>query len=63
MKFGLKKFGGLLRCMTCGREDSLGDPDARVNGEGWPRCCGQTMRWITERQLREAGRTAPKEGK
>lgn len=46
----LKGFGGLLRCMTCGREKPLGDPGEKLS-EGWPRCCGYTMRWITERQF------------
>jgi hypothetical protein len=48
----LGAMGGVLRCMTCGGEQDLGDPGARIaGGVGWPKCCGYTMRWITARQL------------
>ena len=53
----LSSFGGILRCLTCGREQSLerGEAERRTyDGEGWPKCCGHTMRWITERELKEA---------
>lgn len=53
----LKKIGGRLECVMCGRLEPLGDPAARVMGAGWPTCCGYTMTWVTERQLRE--RKAP----
>lgn len=45
-------FGGLLRCETCGREQSMCEGDAgSYLFRGWPRCCGYTMRWWTQRQL------------
>lgn len=51
--------GGLLRCTVCLREEPLGDVGARTTGGGWPRCCGYTMRWLTQRELdAEAGRGA-----
>lgn len=46
----LAHFGGILRCITCGNQKPLGHI-ARHLRDGWPRCCGETMRWITERQL------------
>ena len=47
-----KAAGGLLRCHHCGGERELdGEKIARYFDEGWPRCCGQTMEWITDRQL------------
>lgn len=47
----LPGFGGVLRCTVCQREEPLGDPDVRVYGGGWPRCCGLTMRWWTQRLI------------
>lgn len=47
----LGHFGGVLRCETCQRTEPLGDPGRRVTGEGWPKCCGYTMRWWTQRQI------------
>lgn len=46
----LPTFGGHLRCETCGTEQPLGDTTAHIR-HGWPRCCGHTMRWWTQRQL------------
>lgn len=46
----LAPFGGLLRCTTCQRELPLGDVGAKLR-DGWPTCCGYTMRWFTQREL------------
>jgi hypothetical protein len=46
----LAEFGGLLRCTSCGLERPLGDPGRRLR-DGWPKHCGYTMRWWTQRQL------------
>jgi hypothetical protein len=46
----LSGFGGELRCMTCGRVSPLGDVGDRLTN-GWPKCCGYTMRWVTARQM------------
>jgi hypothetical protein len=43
-------FGGFLRCEMCGRRRNLGNI-ARHYRHGWPRCCGYTMRWWTQRQI------------
>lgn len=48
----LNGFGGLLRCLLCGIERPLGDTGGHLR-EGWPKCCGYTMRWVTRRQLAE----------
>lgn len=40
--------GGILRCETCG---ITGTPKPRYWRDGWPKCCGYTMRWWTQRQL------------
>lgn len=47
----LAGFGGILRCEVCGEVRPLGDPGARVAGGGWPKHCGYTMRWWTQRQI------------
>jgi hypothetical protein len=44
--------GGILKCLTCGKNFPLAE--ARVANSlanGWPKCCGYTMRWITAREL------------
>jgi hypothetical protein len=46
----LQEFGGLLRCTKCDRERTLGSVSHRL-ANGWPKCCGYTMRWMTQRQL------------
>jgi hypothetical protein len=46
----LREFGGVLRCLHCGHEEPLGDV-AHHLAHGWPRCCGYTMRWLTQREL------------
>lgn len=51
----LADFGGLLLCTVCGREQPLGDVAGNLR-EGWPKCCGYTMRWVTARQLAEEDR-------
>lgn len=46
----LQKLGGVLRCLKCGREVRLGDIAEKLR-TGWPECHGQTMLWVTSRQL------------
>ncbi len=46
-----QKLGGLLRCTVCGREEPLGSVGNKL-ANGWPKCHGYTMTWITARQLR-----------
>jgi hypothetical protein len=48
----LPRFGGILRCTTCSAELPLGDIAFKL-ARGWPKCCGYTMRWVTQRQLDE----------
>lgn len=50
----LAGLGGILRCGECGTEDTLTAYGiASYLRDGWPRCCGYTMTWITQRQLDE----------
>jgi hypothetical protein len=46
----LRALGGVLRCETCKNIKALGDIGAKLNS-GWPKCCGYTMRWWTQRQI------------
>lgn len=46
----LRSFGGILRCETCRHMKALGDVGAKFDN-GWPKCCGYTMRWWTQRQI------------
>jgi hypothetical protein len=46
----LQSFGGFLRCEGCGNRKQLGDVGRKLR-DGWPRCCGYTMRWWTQRQI------------
>lgn len=50
--FQLQGFAGVLRCTVCGREEPLGYVASRL-ANGWPKCHGYTMRWVTARQLAE----------
>lgn len=54
----LSGFGGYLRCRHCGHSADLGDPGRRVTSTGWPKCCGYTMEWITQRQIDSGERPA-----
>lgn len=49
----LALMGGVLVCDSCAVSRPIGDADdiGRWSREGWPMCCGYTMRWITEREL------------
>ena len=48
----LDPFGGILRCETCRTSHAMQPGDAgRYTAKGWPRCCGYTMRWWTQRQI------------
>lgn len=48
----LEGFGGVLRCETCRRTQPM-QPGAASSytSNGWPTCCGYTMRWWTQRQI------------
>lgn len=48
----LRGFGGILRCETCGHTRGLGNIGNELQG-GWPKCCGYTMRWVTDREMEE----------
>jgi hypothetical protein len=48
----LQGFGGHLECTVCGREQPLGDVGVKL-ADGWPKCCGYTMSWMTQRLLDE----------
>jgi hypothetical protein len=47
----LNKFGGILRCEVCGYEEPLNNVGYQLKN-GWKKCCGLTMRWITENELK-----------
>lgn len=51
----LEPFGGILRCTTCGTKRPLGDVAVKL-AHGWPKCCGYTMRWVTQRELDAEGK-------
>lgn len=53
--------GGILRCGECGGERPLGDV-AGYLGHGWPQHCGQTMTWVTLKQLARESREPAPEG-
>jgi hypothetical protein len=42
--------GGIWCCRVCAKEKDLGSSDDVVHG-GWPRCCGQAMRWMTRLEV------------
>ncbi len=43
--YGSQLLGSFLRCAACGAEQHPSREDmARYFREGWPECCGQTMR-------------------
>ena len=46
----LDGFGGILRCEVCGRKRMLGNVGMKL-ANGWPKHCGYTMRWWTQRQI------------
>lgn len=51
-------FGGMLHCDQCGKERTMQEGDAGYYlFNGWPKCCGYTMRWITANEI-EQGRAA-----
>ena len=52
----LSGFGGILRCAgECGCEQALSEEQiVKYLRYGWPKCCGYTMRWVTQRELDEA---------
>jgi hypothetical protein len=41
---------GILRCAKCSSTQDLGDTGHRL-ANGWPKCCGLTMTWWTQRQI------------
>ena len=42
--------GGVLRCRRCKREQPMAGAHGHLR-TGWPECCGETMEWLTARQL------------
>ena len=46
----LQGFGGFLRCESCRYQQDLGSVGFMLR-VGWPKCCGYTMRWWTQRQI------------
>lgn len=46
----VRPFGGFLRCETCDCRQELGDIAHKFQ-HGWPKCCGYTMHWWTQRQV------------
>lgn len=48
------KFGGYLKCNNCGKIRPLSQ-ETFVNYmvNGWPKCCGYTMTWKTEKILND----------
>lgn len=48
----LDKFGGVLRCGTCGYVYELQHGDtSHYTAKGWPKHCDRTMTWWTKRQI------------
>ena len=46
------QFGGILRCSVCGYERTLTPMAISLYlSEGWPKHCGYTMRWVTQKEL------------
>ena len=57
----LSGFGGILRCTgecSC-RQDLSERQIAKYLRYGWPKCCGYTMRWVTQRELDESAGSPP----
>ena len=48
----LQSFGGYLMCTRCGKKSPLGDVGYKLKN-GWPKCCGYTMRWVTAKEVLE----------
>lgn len=48
----LQSFGGYLECTECGHKKPLGNAGNKL-ANGWPKCCGYTMRWFTQKELDE----------
>lgn len=48
----LGAFGGFVRCETCRAQwDVTSDLAGHYTAKGWPKCCGYSMRWWTQRQI------------
>lgn len=47
----LRGFGGFLRCEQCGHVWTGALDTGRFIAHGWPKHCGYTMRWWTQRQI------------
>ena len=54
----LSLFGGVLRCGACRAEQPVGDIAESLRN-GWPRCHGQTMAWVTLAGLAAERREVP----
>jgi hypothetical protein len=55
----LDGFGGFLRCESCRSNFDLSPGQAgHYLSNGWPTCCGHTMRWWTQSQI-DKGEVTP----
>lgn len=48
----LKNMGGYLKCEICDKTKSLGNVENKLCN-GWDKCCGYTMRWITQKEINQ----------
>lgn len=48
----LEKFGGILKCSKCHKELPLENVADKLKN-GWTKCCGFTMTWLTDKQLKK----------
>ncbi len=51
----LDAMGGDLMCNTCGKKRPMAGGASYLR-DGWPRCCGQIMEWLTAREIAQGGR-------
>lgn len=50
----LKEFGGYFVCQNCGSKKEISKVSIPTSLEqGWPKCHGYTMTWITQKMLVE----------
>ena len=55
--------GGVHRCKVCGYEiPHMPGDGARYTAHGYPKHCGKTTRWVTQRQLDEEAANAKGRG-
>jgi hypothetical protein len=49
----LKAFGGYLECNICGKKEPIGNIENQLSN-GWKKCCGYTMTWITNNMINKS---------